>query len=586
VTTLVPMPTGMAVAATPPCGIGSSTADHGGDTTSPAMDPKGPFADAMSPAATTAYGQASLPEAETDQSGFGALLNDSLARGRARLAGAQPGAFVAMSTTAAASTIATGVQPGPASGASVLVSDTRPGRTATMPIAPAIPPAESPSAEDAGAEDARAVRGGPRRHPTQGPAASAEASQPAAANDVTATNTAIVVTVPTPHRDASAAPADEVAIPTETARAPAPVAAPTSLVTEPPPAPGTRAPPTPADRPPADRPPAGRHLRRDPSASPDQPASPVPAEIGVAAGPPAAVATIPIPAVAVLAVGGATGAVRSSADHADSAAVAPISGRRPSSVKSPAEGISDAPGATPSQAVVGSPPRPPEQHDAALPDLLASSYIPPDGGAASPGPTVPPSSPPLLAAAASPAVPPTNQIASAVIALAPSGAQTTIVHLQPVELGHVQITLVRAADGPVSVALVAERPETLLLLLRDQAHLNQALDQAGVPAEARTISFDLAPSAALSPGNAPGEQPADHPAHRHPQPDTGSSGAMANDPAASGGAGAGDPQGQAGRSFGWSFATGTEAPSAARAAALSLAEAPRRMGLTGLDITA
>ena len=64
--------------------------------------------------------------------------------------------------------------------------------------------------------------------------------------------------------------------------------------------------------------------------------------------------------------------------------------------------------------------------------------------------------------------------------------------LNPGELGHVQITIARPNDGPASVSLVAERPETLLLLLRDQPHLNQALDQAGIPSEARTLTFDLA----------------------------------------------------------------------------------------------
>ena len=44
------------------------------------------------------------------------------------------------------------------------------------------------------------------------------------------------------------------------------------------------------------------------------------------------------------------------------------------------------------------------------------------------------------------------------------------------------------------MALIVERPQTLLLLLRDQDQLHRALDQAGVPADGRTVSFHLASS--------------------------------------------------------------------------------------------
>jgi flagellar hook-length control protein FliK len=130
---------------------------------------------------------------------------------------------------------------------------------------------------------------------------------------------------------------------------------------------------------------------------------------------------------------------------------------------------------------------------AAMSDMQASGHAQAVlGGAAALAPSAP-----LRGAGASAAAPstppPAEQVAASISGLGGNASsQTLIVRLNPGELGHVQITIARPNDGPASVSLVAERPETLLLLLRDQPHLNQALDQAGIPSEARTLTFDLA----------------------------------------------------------------------------------------------
>ena len=49
------------------------------------------------------------------------------------------------------------------------------------------------------------------------------------------------------------------------------------------------------------------------------------------------------------------------------------------------------------------------------------------------------------------------------------------------------------------VTLTAERPQTLDLLARDQTQLHRALDQAGVPAEGRSVTFHLAPAPSADP---------------------------------------------------------------------------------------
>ncbi len=71
-----------------------------------------------------------------------------------------------------------------------------------------------------------------------------------------------------------------------------------------------------------------------------------------------------------------------------------------------------------------------------------------------------------------------------------------VIRLDPIELGQVKVTIETPKDGPATVRLVVERPETLLLLLRDQSHLNHALTQAGLPEQNREVTIALADPAA------------------------------------------------------------------------------------------
>jgi hypothetical protein len=74
--------------------------------------------------------------------------------------------------------------------------------------------------------------------------------------------------------------------------------------------------------------------------------------------------------------------------------------------------------------------------------------------------------------------------------------------LEPAELGVVQIRIDRPADAPAQVQITVQRPETMTLLLRDQPQLQRALDQAGVPADGRTLTLHVAaPEPAASTGS-------------------------------------------------------------------------------------
>jgi flagellar hook-length control protein FliK len=89
---------------------------------------------------------------------------------------------------------------------------------------------------------------------------------------------------------------------------------------------------------------------------------------------------------------------------------------------------------------------------------------------------------------------PVAQLTPALVQIghASDGAQRLTVRLQPPELGQVEIRIDRAHELPARVDITVEKQETLTLLLRDQPQLQRALDQAGVPAEGRSVTFHVA----------------------------------------------------------------------------------------------
>ncbi len=110
------------------------------------------------------------------------------------------------------------------------------------------------------------------------------------------------------------------------------------------------------------------------------------------------------------------------------------------------------------------------------------------------------------APAASPPTPvPAAQLAPALVSLvhAAHGTQHLTVRLEPAELGHVEVRVNRSAHAPVRVDVTVQRPETLALLVRDQAHLQHALDKAGLPSDGRNLVFHIAPPPPPPPSPAP-----------------------------------------------------------------------------------
>lgn len=120
-----------------------------------------------------------------------------------------------------------------------------------------------------------------------------------------------------------------------------------------------------------------------------------------------------------------------------------------------------------------------------------ASITPPTGlhpvrSTEAPPPTASPPPPPP------PTATPARQIAPVLVSVAIAGGTARLsVSLEPAELGRVEISVERHGDT-AEVRVVAERPETLALLQRDQRELDRSLTQAGIAAEGRSLSFTLA----------------------------------------------------------------------------------------------
>jgi Meckel syndrome type 1 protein len=91
-----------------------------------------------------------------------------------------------------------------------------------------------------------------------------------------------------------------------------------------------------------------------------------------------------------------------------------------------------------------------------------------------------------------PAPMPARQLAPVLVSLAlGSRDEALTIALDPVELGRVEVSIGQGKEAG-QVRIVAERPETLALLQRDQRELDRALNQSGLGDMARSLSFSLA----------------------------------------------------------------------------------------------
>ncbi len=83
------------------------------------------------------------------------------------------------------------------------------------------------------------------------------------------------------------------------------------------------------------------------------------------------------------------------------------------------------------------------------------------------------------------------QIAMQIVRSLPEGVERFSVHLQPAELGSVDIQLNFEGGGRLSALITAERPETLELLQRDSRLLERSLGDSGLKLSSDGLSFAL-----------------------------------------------------------------------------------------------
>jgi hypothetical protein len=98
----------------------------------------------------------------------------------------------------------------------------------------------------------------------------------------------------------------------------------------------------------------------------------------------------------------------------------------------------------------------------------------------------------------------------------------------------VQVRIAQAVSGTTQIDITAENPATLLALQRDQPQLHRTLDEAGIPAAGRTVTFHVAQPAQAAPSNGPG---AGHAGSQQGSADRNRSGATDADSSAAGGRG-------------------------------------------------
>jgi hypothetical protein len=101
---------------------------------------------------------------------------------------------------------------------------------------------------------------------------------------------------------------------------------------------------------------------------------------------------------------------------------------------------------------------------------------------------------------------PAEQVAPALLTLAKTadGGQQMTVRLQPGDLGMVQVRIARTVSGATQVEITAQNSTTLLALQRDQPQLHRTLDDAGIPAAGRTVTFHVAQAVQAAAGSGSG----------------------------------------------------------------------------------
>jgi len=85
----------------------------------------------------------------------------------------------------------------------------------------------------------------------------------------------------------------------------------------------------------------------------------------------------------------------------------------------------------------------------------------------------------------------TQMVALQIQRNAAAKVDTFTMQLNPMNLGRLEIKMKFTRDGAVKAQLIAEKPETLSMLQKDQPQIQRLLQQAGLDVDENALSFDL-----------------------------------------------------------------------------------------------
>ena len=89
--------------------------------------------------------------------------------------------------------------------------------------------------------------------------------------------------------------------------------------------------------------------------------------------------------------------------------------------------------------------------------------------------------------------PATNMVAAQITKSVSNGnVRSMTLHLNPAELGRVEVRMEFGADNTVKAHMIVEKPETLLMLQRDAAALERALQDLGMETGSDSLNYEMA----------------------------------------------------------------------------------------------
>jgi hypothetical protein len=87
--------------------------------------------------------------------------------------------------------------------------------------------------------------------------------------------------------------------------------------------------------------------------------------------------------------------------------------------------------------------------------------------------------------------PVSDQVQVAIRQASADGTERITIQLDPIDLGRVEVNMVRAADGTTQITFLVDKADTFDSLSRDARSLERSLSEAGIKADTSSMQFNL-----------------------------------------------------------------------------------------------